>query len=171
MIDVKIEGKVGTDAAAGLEPHARSLYDNEGCRVLAIVELVDTERNVPAPGRDKTASVKLQIISLEIPTAEQENVIREAQRALYLERTADGTLDESGAISLYEGTLDNIGAILHDHEVARLRTGLNHWARHARHVNAAHYSHTELLREMKVISEGLADVVARAPLFDALEED
>ncbi|MER6892007.1 hypothetical protein [Streptomyces halstedii] len=167
MTDVKIEGKVGGSAAAALEPHARPLYDRPGVRLLAIVELAHVERVQPAPDSDKSASVKLRISGMEIPSRDQEGAIREAMRALYVQRTAMGTIEEDGEIVLTEATLKRTAGLLVEIELAKLRAGLRHWEQYARRVTRVEQlTASEGLHEMATIADGLADVLERAALDD-----
>lgn len=134
MTALKITNKPTAAAMAALEPHIQRLYDAPGIRVMAVVELAHAERVQVAPGGDKTPSVSMKLTACEVPTREQEGVIREAQRALYLQRTAHGTLDEDGQITLDEETLKLTAGMLMSIEAARLRAGLDHWANYARRV-------------------------------------
>lgn len=163
MTEVKLEGKVGGQAGAALEPHARSLYDRPGVRMVAVIELAHTERTQPAPDSEKQASVKLRITGMEIPAKEQEGVIREAMRALYLQRTANGTLDESGELELSKETIRLTAGMLTELETARLRAGLQHWYGYARRaVNTPNVTATEALHELKAIADGLNALLDRS---------
>lgn len=168
MTDIKIEGKVGGQAAAALEPHAKTLYDRPGVRILAVVELAHTERTQPAPDSEKTASVKLRISGMEIPNKEQEGTIREAMRALYLQRTAQGTLEEDGEITLSEDTLKLTAGLLTEIEVARLRAGLRHWKHYAnRATSTPNMTATEAAHELREVADGLAALLNHGPVDGA----
>lgn len=158
MTTLKFDSKLGAAAAAALEPHIRPIYDRPDCTRLAIIELRHIERTQPAAGSDKDPSVRVRITHLEIPNRDQEGAVRQAMRALYLQRTAAGTLDEDdvGQVQLAESTLRNLGNLLHEVEVARLRAGLRHWVDYAARVNAnASLTHSEIRHELDIIAGGL----------------
>ncbi|WP_435600799.1 hypothetical protein [Streptomyces sp. C10-9-1] len=167
MTQMKFDAKVSASAQEALEQHVRPMYDNPGGRRLAIVEFAHTERTQPAPGSEKEPVVKVRITGLEIPHADQEGYVREAQRYLHLQRTARGTLDDDGQLELDEGTLRLTGGQLAYIETARLRAGLAHWAQYARRVlHAPGLTATEMQHELKAISDGL-----RSTLDGALPDD
>lgn len=156
MTAIKLDSRIGSAAGAALEPHVPSWYRKPGVRAVGIVELAHVERVQPAPDSDKEASVKMRITHLEIPTVEQEDVIREAQRALYLQRTATGTLTDTGEIELAEQTLRLTGGQLHAIESARLRAALTHWASYAERANwDDKLTITQVRHELDTIAKGL----------------
>jgi hypothetical protein len=161
---LKIVGKPTSGAAEALERHVADLYARPGAHILAVMELRHVERLQPAPGSDKTASVGMKIVGCEVPTVEQEGAIREVQRALYLQRTARGTLDEDGQIVLTDDTLKYAAGLVTAIEVARLRAGLEHWVTYARQVvNASSkLAATEIAHEVQTVADGLAAVLAQA---------
>ncbi len=163
MTQVKIDSKIGGGPAAALEPHVPALYARPGARIMFIGELAHIERTQPAPDTDGQPSVKMRLTTMEIATKDQENAVREAQRALYLQRTAQGTIDDEGEILLAESTLKMTAGLLTDIELAKLRTGLNHWASYAaRAVGTPNITHTEMLHELQTVADGLRDVLKRA---------
>ncbi|MEV0660150.1 hypothetical protein ACIBI3_02245 [Actinomadura luteofluorescens] len=172
MTTIKLDSKVGGDASTALEPHIPTLYSRPGVRVMAVLELAHVERTQPAPGSDKEPSVKMQITSLELPSKEQEHVIRDVLRALYLQRTAAGTLEEDGQISLTKSTLNLATGHLHATETARLRAGLSHWERYARRVadTTKDLAASEFRHEMRALADGLTAILSRAAV-DQLELD
>ncbi|MGI5418678.1 hypothetical protein [Actinomadura luteofluorescens] len=162
MPDIKIEGKIGGSAAAAIEPHAKALYDKPGVTVLAVVELEHTLRTQPAPHSEKNASVSLRISGIELPTKEQAETLREIQQALYLQRTAAGTLDEQGDVQLSDHTLELASRVLSDQELSRLRVGMSQWERHAS--QAARDSDLTIhgaRAELRKIANGLSHILAR----------
>lgn len=169
MTDVKIEGKVGGNAADALEPHARAIYNKRGARVLAIIELAATERTEPAPDSEKTPSVKMRISGMEIPAKEQEGAIREAMKALYLQRTATGTLNEEGELELAKDTIRHTAGLLSEIENARLRAGLENWTGYARQVagSTKDLVASELRHELRAVAEGLQTILDRAAVDGA----
>ncbi|MEV8636553.1 hypothetical protein AB0395_33390 [Streptosporangium sp. NPDC051023] len=161
---LKFDSKVGSAAAAAIEPHIRPIYDRPGCRVMAIVELAHVERVQPAPEADKEPSVKVRITHMEVPNKDQEGAIREAQRALYLQRTASGTLDENGQLVLTESTMKNISGLLHEVEIARLRAGLHYWVNYVARVNSqTGLTVSEMQHELDTVAQGVAALLHNTP--------
>ncbi len=168
MTTVKLDSKLGGGPAAAIEPHIPALYGKPGCRILVIGELAHIERTQPAPDSEGEPSVKMRISSMEIASKEQEGAVREALRALYMQRTAQGTIDEHGQMLLSEHTLKLTAGLLTEIETARLRAGLQHWATYAH--SARHTQNpvlSEVLHELQTIADGLSAVLSRA----AVEED
>lgn len=161
MTDLKITGRPTASAMAALEPHVGRWYDRPGVHAMAIVELAHDERIQPAPGSDRAPSVRMKIVGCEIPNAEQEGAIREAQRALFLARTARGTLDEEGTLSLDQDTLKNAAGLFMGIECARLRAGLAHWNAYARRVvgHSEKLSLSEMAHELRAVADGLSAVL------------
>lgn len=162
---LKFDGRLGAAAKAAIEPHVGHLYAKQGARILGIVELVHVERTQPAPESEKESSVRMRISSMEIPNHEQEGAIREAQRALFVQRTAMGTLDQdTGEIQLAEQTLKNTAGLLTDIELARLKAGLRYWAGEARRIahSQTNFSVTEMRHELQVFAEALHAVLSAA---------
>lgn len=157
MTALKIKGGKLTSAAAdALEPYKRKLYADQGARIVGVIELAHEERSEPAPDVDKEPCVTLRISHLEIANPEQENALREAQRVLFLHRTASGTLDEDGELRLSRGTLERTAGLLGSIEAARLRAGLAHWAGYARRVvSQQNLTQTEIRHELDSIADGL----------------
>lgn len=159
MTTAKIESKLAAPAEAGLEPHVPGLYAAPGRRVVGVVELRHVERTEPAPDSDKTRSVKLAITHLEIANTKQETAVREAMSALYLHRTADGTLDQTGQLELSDRVLELTGGELHAVEAARLGVSVRHWATYAdRVLSTQGITQSELRAELKTIAKALRAV-------------
>lgn len=156
MTVVKIQGKPRAAAAGPIEQRADWLWDHPGGRVIGVVELVHTERSEPAPESDKDRTVTLAISTLELASAEQEETMRKAARALFLHRTAVGTLDPDGEVELSERTLNLLVGELHEREAVRLRAALTHWAEYARKVFLTpDLRESELRHELQAITDGL----------------
>ena len=156
MTQMKFDAKVSASASEALEPHVRPVYDNQGSRRLLIGEFAHIERTQPAPGSEKEPVVKVRLVSLEIPTQEQEGYVREALRFLYLQRTARGTLDDDGQLELDQQTLRLTGGQLAYIETARLRAALDHWAGYARRVmQTPNMTVSEAMHELKTVRDGL----------------
>jgi hypothetical protein len=156
MTQLKFDSKVSASAQEALEPHIRPVYATPAARRLFIGEFAAIERTEPAPGTEKEASVRVRIVSLELPNEAQESSVREALRFLHLQRTARGTLDDDGQLELDESTLRLTGNHLAYLETARLRAGLGHWASYARRVlHTSNLTVSEAMHEIKTITDGL----------------
>ena len=168
MTTLKIDSKVSPAAADALEIHIPGVYARPGARVLAVMEMQHIERTQPAPESDSKASVKMRITHLEVPSKDQEGVIREVLRALHLHRTATGTLDEDGDIVLSDQTLKTAAGVLTAIETARLRAGLEHHAHAARHLanTSKELTASEFRHELAAIADALDAVLSRAALDD-----
>jgi hypothetical protein len=104
------------------------------------------------------------MISVEVPNRDQAGAVREAQRALYLQRTAQGTIDDDGDFQLSETTLKQTGGLLHTIEVARLRAGLTHYVRYIQRVNGnGGLTLSEIQHELHEIAVGLQALLDSTP--------
>lgn len=160
MTAAKIESKLASAAASGLEPYVQPLYASPGKRVIGVVELRHTERTEVAADEDKEQSVKLRINHLEIARPEQEETLRQAMRALYLHRTASGTLTEEGELELSDQALRLTADKLHALEAARLRAAVQHWQAQARRVlSMQEITVTEMRHELDLLADGLRAVL------------
>jgi len=159
---LKIQGKPSTAAMQALAPHVQRIYARSGVRVMAVVELAHSERTEPASDAEKEPSVTMRITSLEVPNPDQEGAIRAVQRALFIERTAVGTLDAEGEIELSKQTLKDAGGIVTQLALARLAAGVHHWRNYVRRVAASEkLTVGELHHELDAIAEGLDGVLGR----------
>lgn len=164
MTAVKLASKASAHAADAIGRHAATLYATPGKRIVGVVELVHAERLQPAPDEDKEPSVTLRIAHLEIAESDQEEVLRQAMRALYLARTAQGTLDDAGEIALSERTLEMTADRLLDLEAARLNVACRHWADYARTIiNVKKLTLSEARHELENIAAGLMTAVGVRP--------
>ncbi|MEU5939388.1 hypothetical protein ABZ807_09375 [Micromonospora sp. NPDC047548] len=167
MTAIKLDSKLSAQADTSLEPYAGKLYSRPGMALVGVVELRHVERTQPAPDEEKAPSVKLRITALEIANQGQEETLREAQRALYLHRNAQGTLDESGDIELADRTLKMTGNMLHAIEAARYEVGVRGWAEHARRAMAVSGSTANELRaELRKVAQGLERLLRGEPAED-----
>lgn len=156
MTTLKLDGTPGSAALAALEPHIPRIYSRPGVRVLAIAELAHIERVQPAPEADKEPSVKVRLSQLEIPNAEQVDAVREALRALYLQRTARGTLDEDHQLALSKQTVDLLAGTLAYQEGVRLGAGVRAWIGYLDRVCANEkLTAGEMRHELDAIRDGL----------------
>jgi hypothetical protein len=155
MTTVKLDSKVGAGAGQALERHVPRLYANLGTRIVVVAEMAVVERTEPAPDEDKEASVKLAIKSLEVANEEQDETMRKALRALYMQRTARGTLTEDGEIELSDSTLRLTADMLQSIEAARLRVLAGHWAHYAEQATRSELTVTQLREELVTVARGL----------------
>ena len=157
MTQLKIQGKPSAGAVQALQPHVERWYRRSGVRSLAIVELAHVERTEPAKDAEKDRSVTMRISSAEVPDPDSEDSIREVMRALYLLRTATGTLDEEGNLSLSQQTLKHAAGIIGGQAIARLSAGVQHWRQYVDRVGANNnLTLGELHHELGAIRDGLA---------------
>lgn len=125
MTKLKIDGALSGAAEISLEDLRGEIYRRPGMRLMAIVELMHTERTEPAPGEDKAPSVKLGIKFIEVARGQQDERLRKAMAFLKLQRTATGTIDEElGSLNLSKSTVDQCAEDLAWEETARLRAAL-----------------------------------------------
>lgn len=160
MTVIKLNGAPSTGARLALEPLAASLYANRSMRIMGVIELAHDERTEPGPDSSKEQVVKLRITQLEIAAGEQEEVLREAQRALYLHRTAGGTVTDQFEVELSDRTLELTVGRLHAVEAARMRTAFTHWQAYIRRVLAVdNISVSEMRHELDTVAAGLSAVL------------
>lgn len=119
-------GLAGGDRSASLDTHAARLYERP-TPVMAVVELAPVDRIVPvSEDSKKDPVIRLRIETLEVAAAGgPEETLRELSRALWVARTADGTLNGEDEVALAEQTIEHAAGILSGHEVARLRVILD----------------------------------------------
>lgn len=162
MTTLKVESSPGKSAETALEVHVPALYADMSKTLVAIVELKPIERLQPAPGAEKTPSVKVRIVHCEVPDTEQVDSVREALRALYLQRTARGTIDSEGELQLADRTIDLLTGALYEHRALRLVAGLRYWQEYAATLASrmpAACTVTALLDEWKVARDGLLALI------------
>lgn len=126
MTKIKLESSLSGAADIALEHLRAHIYSRPGMRVMAVVELMHTERTEPAPGEDKEPSVKLGVKFLEVARGEQQDEqLRKVLAILKLQRTAEGTFDEQlQALELKQSTLEDCADNMAWLETARLRAAL-----------------------------------------------
>lgn len=156
MTTVKIQGKPRAAAQGPLEARADWLYTHPGGRVIGVVELVHTEVSTPAPDTEKDRSVTVAISTLEIASPDQEEVLRKAARAIYVARTAQGTLDVDGELEMSQSTLRLLTGELYERRAAELEAQIRYWAEQAhRAFTAPNLSDAELRHELNAVADGL----------------
>jgi hypothetical protein len=170
MTQLKFESKTSAAANEAIEAWIRPLYDNPGKRIMFIGELAPTERTEPAPGSEKVPVVKVRITSLEIPADDQAGFVRLAQRALYLQRTARGTLQEDGQLEFAPDTLRLAAGQIHAVGFARLKSHLAHWERYVHRLTyGPDLTASEWKHELDIVRQGLA--AALSPVGDDTDRD
>lgn len=154
---IKLDSTMDPGAADVLGEIARQLYDRRGRAVVGVVELTHDRRLEPAPSSAKEREVTMKVTALELARDEQEHTLREAMRALYLHRTARGTLNEADEVELSDRTLEMAAGMLHALEAARLKAVVEHWAAIARQAGSTSKPLTtsELRHELSMIADGL----------------
>lgn len=157
MPDIKLAGKLTATAAAALGEYARALYDRPGLTVMGIVELKSAKRLEVAPDEAESPVVHTRVLGLEIANEDQEDDLRRAQRALYRQRTARGTLDESDQLEIVSDTgLGLLAEMLHEREAVRMRAGLGRWLPELHRVmESPTLTPAEKLHEVDRIRDGL----------------
>lgn len=167
MTKLAVKG-LATAAGAALQPHVEGWYRRSGCRAVAVVELQHVERMEPAREAEKERAVTMRIAACEVPVdPENEDVLREVMRSLYLLRTAAGTLDEEGQLQLSKQTLRLASQVIGGQAMARLSAGLHHWLGHLARVQANQaLTVGELRHEIDAVHDGLAAILAPAPVAD-----
>ena len=158
---IKLDSTLDPGAADVLGEVARQLYDRRGRAVMGVVELTHDRRLEPAPNSAKEREVVMKVSGLELARDEQEHTLREAMRALYLHRTARGTLNEADEVELSDRTLELAAGMLHALEAARLKAVVEHYAAIARQAGATSKPLTtsELRHELAMIADGLTAAV------------
>ncbi|WP_435109948.1 hypothetical protein [Nocardiopsis synnemataformans] len=136
--------------------------------VVGVIRLVD--RREPSAGEDKEPVAKFRMITAEIPDADQSETVREVERALFLARTATGTITEDGDIRLAKQTLQTAGGLVSHIAAARLRAGIDQWAKAARTATTSRLSADEMWREMERLADGLDTLLGRGPAGDDDEQ-
>lgn len=153
---IKINGALAAGAADSLGRLTSTLYHRPGMHIVAIVDLAHVERTQPAEGEEREAVVTLGIKGIEIANDEQEDTLRKAMRALYLHRTARGTLDEeSGEVELTEQTLRHTAGLLTAQEAARLRVQLAYWANYMEQATRSQLTTEQMRAEMTKAAQGM----------------
>jgi hypothetical protein len=125
MTELKLQYNLKGQPTDALAEHVERIYDNPGSTFLAVVEFRHTER-VEYADEDREPSVKCRVANLEVArSGEQEQQVRSLLRALHLQRTAQGTLDDAGEVRLSKQTIELTTGLAMGEEVARLRTVLD----------------------------------------------
>jgi hypothetical protein len=160
MTAIKVQGKLGANAAEAISRHAGPLFARLGATRLAVVELRSAERMEPAAGEDKEQSVTLRVSALEVANADQEDILRKVLHALYTQRTAYGTLTEDGDLEVSEGTLERAGTDIMLADVARLHAGVAAWIDEGRRIlGRAKISGSEMRLEFDRVLKGVKEVI------------
>jgi len=121
---LKIGGALPAQARAALEPHVARLYSRPGVRAMVVGELHHVERTQPAPDGDSEPSVTMRLSAVEVVPQQHEDVVRELMSAMFVERTARGTLTEADELQLATQTIEHVNGIYQLGQVARLAAGI-----------------------------------------------
>lgn len=163
MTSIKLVGKPSASASSALARHAQTLYDTPGSTRIAIVILKRRGVIAPDPTEETEPIVQLGIVAAEVATPEQEDHLREALTSMYVARTAAGTLDEAGQVTIGATTLEQVAGHLDRTEVARLRVGLTIWADYARNaLRVEQMTLTEARHELDAVAAGLDLLLGRS---------
>ncbi len=163
---VKIQGKIPAAVEEVLQPLAGHLYNSPGGRWMVVAEMFRADGNDPHEEADDIKrTVWLRLAHLEMAAdAKQEDILRDVLKALWLHRTATGTLHEDADdVELSGNTLEMAAGMLHALEAARLRVAVTHWAEHARTAASAlsiNGGREDLLRELRKVADGLERLLA-----------
>ncbi|QBI56866.1 hypothetical protein [Streptomonospora litoralis] len=167
---LKFDPNYSVSVGDALAPYAQPLMaaarTGKRMRLMIVGELAPGERTEPAPGQDKEPALKLVLVSGEVAAPDQEDTVRQVQRALYLERTAQGTLDEEGQVVLPKQVLDAAGDHVALVALAKLRAGVDVWAKEARKAVHNQLSAQEMWLEMQRQADGLSKLLDEDPETD-----
>jgi hypothetical protein len=121
-------GLAGGGRSDSLNAYAARLYERPGPMV-AVVEIQPVDRVMPvSPDSAKDGVIRLRLDSFEVAApGEQERILREVLRLLFLSRTAEGTLDADNEIEIAEATLAHATDLVAGELVASLKAILD-WA-------------------------------------------
>lgn len=124
MTKMKLDYRLQGQASEALAAHVDRIYRDPGSVFLAIVEFRHSER-IEYADEDAEPSVKCRVASMEVASSgEQEDQVRALLRALFLRRTAQGTLDDAGEVKLSKQTITSAAGVVGGAEIARLRGAL-----------------------------------------------
>lgn len=164
MTKIKLDSAYPVTVGDALAPYVTHLLDaaraGKDKRVLVVGEVAPVERTEPVATSDKEPVLKLGLSAAEIPHRDQEELVREVMRALYLQRTASGTLDEEGQVQLTRQAVRVAGGQIAHLAAARYRAALEAWAVQARTAVHSNLSASEMWHEMERLAHGLAAALA-----------
>lgn len=161
MTVVKIQSTLAASVADVLEPLAEEIYRNQGGNLMVVAELHHADRNDPVD-EDIKRTVTLRVTALEVARGEQEETLRNVQRALYAHRTASGTLSEDYDIEVADSFLKLAAESLHAQEAIRLRIVLADCAGRAENEAmrlSLNGDRSELLQELRSVSTRLRNAL------------
>ena len=91
---LKFLAKASPSADRGFGVVADDLYNAPGCHALALIEFQHVDHNDPDEAAGIPRQVTLKMVNAEVARDEKRaDVLRRMLRAMYVLRTADGTLD------------------------------------------------------------------------------
>lgn len=124
MTQMKFSYKLGQQPSEAVARIAPRVYEKKGASFLGIAEYVRTKA-LEDEDPEKEDTVWVRVENLEIFNGEQEHIARNLIAALYLQRTAQGTLTDADDVAASEQTLNNAQGLITGHELARLKAGLD----------------------------------------------
>lgn len=165
---IVLDGRMKGQSSEALDRLAEYLYENPGTKLMGITEFGVSFCGEPGPDVQGDRLVRLRLVGCEVGAGDQEHTLRTAQRALWLQRSATGTLTEEGDLQYSQAVLDSLDDHIDASEAVRLRVAMD-WltgkvselARNNRHDDG------HLRREMKKV----ADVARRALAGEQLSLD
>lgn len=160
MTKLKIDTKLSTAAQESIAGHLARWFARPGIEVPVVLSLRHIERTEPTLEADKDRLVTMRITSVEVPAADQEEPVRDVARAMYLVRTAAGTLDEdTGEMQLARQTLRDAGSSVQAQATARLAAGVRFWLDYTTRIQQKPtLSAQDLRRELDIIRGGMRDL-------------
>jgi hypothetical protein len=148
-VKLKLATAMPSSVVAALEDLVKPFYSKPGMRILGIVELAHVDRLEVAPDEDKEPVVTAGIKMLEIAHGEQVEHLRKAARALHVQRTATGTLDEEvGALQLNKNLVEELADDFALRETARLRAAMQHQAGILHRLKIGTFSETDMRKQI-----------------------
>lgn len=146
---LKLGSSLSASAQESLDDLISPLFSKPGMRILAITEWAHIERTQPAPDEGKEPSVTMGVKLIEVARGEQVEHVRKALRALHVQRTARGTLDEQlGELRLNQSVVEELGDDLALRETARLRAAMKHTADTVNRLRIGQFSEAELRKQL-----------------------
>lgn len=159
MTQMKFLYKLTGQPAEAVAGVVDRIYGNPGSSFMAVVEF-KRKRAVEDEEDGQDNSVLCRVAGLEVGSqGSQENTLREIQRALYLARTAEGTIGANDDIQLARQTVELASGLVQGEEIARLSAGLDHWAGVARDLASnTGLREMDIRKQLGELAAGLAAV-------------
>lgn len=157
---LKLASALPSAVIESVQDLVKPLFGKPGMRVVGIVELAHVERLEVAPDEDKEPVVTVGMKMLEIAHGEQVDHLRRAANALYVQRTATGTLDEEvGAFELNKNLLEGLSDDFALRETARLRAAMNHQATILHRLKVGTFTETDMRKQIAKLHDIVTSVL------------